>query len=150
MRRHLRIAFSATCGIICLLLIVLSVRSYWQGETVWRISSTRIYTRLASDCGTLSLSRDDKTWGRNLYIQVVAEKDRWHYRAGSASKKLPWFGWRVSAGEVFVRIPYWVVLLGLMLIGAAPWFRWRFTLRTLLIATAVVAIMLGIILALSP
>ena len=34
MRRKVRIAFSVVCGIVCVLLIVLWVRSYWRLDTV--------------------------------------------------------------------------------------------------------------------
>jgi uncharacterized membrane protein YbhN (UPF0104 family) len=48
--RKLRIAFSATCLIVCVLLIVLWVRSYWIVDTIGRIdlrSSDRIMTGLS-------------------------------------------------------------------------------------------------------
>jgi hypothetical protein len=33
-RRYLRIAFSGVCGVVCLLLIVLWVRSYWYCDEI--------------------------------------------------------------------------------------------------------------------
>ena len=35
MARKLRIVFSAVCGIVCVLLVVLSVRSYWRRDCVY-------------------------------------------------------------------------------------------------------------------
>jgi hypothetical protein len=143
--RKLRIAGSIVCGIACALLIALWVRSYWRCDSLTRIGSNRIYTQLFSDCGTLCLSRDDKEFWRDLYVQRVLEKDRWLYGVRAASNHLPMFGWRLLPGEIFVRLPYWLVLLGCTFIAPVPWLRPRFTLRTLLIATTLVAVVLGLI-----
>jgi hypothetical protein len=50
--RNLRIAFSAICGIACVLLIVLWVRSYW----VWDLINTTGYS-VSSFRGHLSLDK---------------------------------------------------------------------------------------------
>src|SRR3954471_1179816 len=40
--RKLRIAFSVTCGLACVLLVVLWVRSYWSSDKLYlRMSTTR-------------------------------------------------------------------------------------------------------------
>ena len=54
--RLLRIAFSAVCGIVCLLLIVLWIRSYWwQDFYSWRLSDNR-FSLTASGRGWILLS----------------------------------------------------------------------------------------------
>jgi hypothetical protein len=52
--RKLRIAWSVVCSIVCVLLIVLWVRSYWIEDSIERISfSQGVISSLQSTYGTL-------------------------------------------------------------------------------------------------
>src|SRR4051794_31716465 len=57
--RYLRIAFSATCLIACVLLIVLWVRSYWRGEFIGRMTPSIFLTRIGSNAGSVYFSYQD-------------------------------------------------------------------------------------------
>jgi hypothetical protein len=137
--RGLRIAWSVWWGILCLLLIVLWVRSYWHMDIVAipsppdRFMSVSYYGRIywskvalgkaASKPGAVdSLSiQDDWTIVQQVIDDLFAD--------GSSH----------SAGHVI-----WV--LGAGALAAFPWAesKWQFSLRTLLIATTLIAVGLGL------
>ena len=130
--RKLRIAFSATCLIACVLLIVLWVRSYW-----W----------LGSVCVAKS-SPAVCVWGDVYYKPLVYNRNPIHIVKHDFGPIYIVSFWN-SDGRIFridgVAIPIWTLILSIAAIAAAPWIRWRFTLRTLLIATTLVAAVLGLI-----
>jgi hypothetical protein len=144
--RKLRIAFSAGCGVVCLLLIALWVRSYVLLDHFIVPLHGRSTTEIYSERGTMLC----------FYFQV--SDYRWHYDAARLptdaprpvlkSRKLPGFAWtRTSPIEAVVIIPFWFPLVTMASLAAATWIRWsrRFSLRTLLIATTLVAVVLGLI-----
>ena len=49
--RSLQIAFSAFCGLMCILLIVLWVRSYWSADQVYGHVSAKKLLHFGSMCG---------------------------------------------------------------------------------------------------
>jgi hypothetical protein len=135
----MRIAFSAVCGISCLLLIVLWVRSYWWRQTFNRLTPNESYQEIASDSGRLSL--------RSQYqpFADVGPID-WEYEAYPPTfLEAPglWFVWNEK--ELSVVIPHWFAMLFTLVLGVLPWLRWRFSLRTLIIATTLIAVVLGLV-----
>ncbi len=133
--RELRIAFSALCGISCVLLIVLWVRSYWWSDGVKVYHAPQRMAQLKSLGASVHASfghySGSETGLRMFSVPVIcipryAEYD-W--------KALP---------ELRVGVPHYVLLPALGAVGAIPWIRWRFTVRTLLIATMLVAAALGL------
>jgi hypothetical protein len=149
MLRKVRVAFSIVCGIVCLLLIVLWVRSYeiqWPKATLpgdfWyshRLPQPepgpRIYVA-ESRKGSIQLSTAswDNGWS------VVAE-----YRKNS----ILGLGFDVRKGptSLWVGIPHWFPILMTAVFSIAPWIHLsrRFSLHTLLIAMTLVAVLLGAI-----
>jgi hypothetical protein len=133
--RKLRIAWSVACGILCLLLIALWVRSYWFIDIV-HLS----HRSLVSMTGRLFVAEHiDRYWSTDL-------------RASIGEPRLHIWGTSYVAGEVFVIpigkqliLPLWFAVSVTSLTSATPWLRWRFSLRTLLIATTLVAVVLGAI-----
>jgi hypothetical protein len=126
--RYLRIAFSATCGIVCLLLIALWVRSYW---VVGFFDQFGTSTSVAFQHGKL----------------VIQPRIRYYPDGLPISGK-----WIQGIVVGSVAMPVWVSILMVFMLGVvpwAPWLRWRFSLRTLLIAMTLVAAGLGLIVALS-
>ncbi len=113
--RKLRIAWSVGCGILCVLLIVLWVRSYGDtqpteiiGVPLWVIDGTiRIY---------------------DPSPPPVPTKDFIFIGDGCIG-----------------RLPIWSLATGVTAFAALPWIRWRFSLRTLIIAITLVAVVLGLI-----
>jgi hypothetical protein len=143
--RYLRIAFSATCLVACVLLIVLWVRSYWWWDTIsWGITSKQGLQASSQSGGTVFQYIDMRGFTLDLY------KWRLHSQQSPDANPMPISGMdEAFAGFLFlngmVAIPYWFLVPVSAVCAAVPWIRWRFTLRTLLIATTLVALVLGVI-----
>jgi len=135
--RKLRIAWSVVCGIACVLLIVLWIRSYsstdgvvWQPTRSWFISSISLTGRICvitgsyenpSEIGSVPATNDPGLLG----------PDSWDFIRD------PEFD--------LVLFPHWFPIALFTAFAAAPWLHWRFSLRTLLIATTLLALGLGLI-----
>jgi hypothetical protein len=152
--RKLRIVFSAMCGVACLLLIVLWVRSYWHFDQFGKVISSRSYFgggALQGQC-LFSYSSNPK------YIAglKVAGVDGWHkgdvlvedwIRATPSAQNQP-FGSLLIRGFKFgksdFRVPHWFLVLLSATCAAVTWPKWsrRFTLRSLLITMTVVVVLL--------
>ena len=159
--RKLRIAFSATCLIACVLLIALWARSYRSKDTVLANLWSRNF-QADSELGRLSfatLSRPmdlgPTRWvivSRPLTATGSHQEVRGPRGSTTSSSKTSPFSVsasRTTTGHVFygVGMPHWFLVLLTGAFSIAPWIRWskRFTLRTLLIATTLVAVVLGLI-----
>ena len=149
--RKLRIAWSVACGIACLLLIVLWVRSYWWEDTLrvpysvarveyFFITSGHglIYSVLylygSSEPGFGIETRAVE--GEALFVDDSTPLRDWH-----------WF--RVVHWQKFtvLYMPHWFPVLVAATLASVPWIhklRFSFSLRALLIATTVVAVALGL------
>ncbi len=151
--RYLRIAFSATCLIACVLLIVLWVRSYWGNDSIAITQSTANYF------GLVTMRTD---------TQIDSGRGRIGGVWNGASGLLTPSAWIIShepladdfesdgfgfefmnspIGRIF-SVPHWFLILMSTTLAAAPWLPWwsnRFGLRTLLITTTLVAVLLGLI-----
>jgi hypothetical protein len=135
--RKLRIAFSATCLIACVLLCVLWVRSYRWSEFL-RIPITDSYgvfgTNFNGQTSVGSLNTIPRKW-------IV---DKWSFDQFAPNGVRQLFGqFGIQKSTVFVPSWFLVVIAGSL--AVAPWIRCRFSLRTLLIATTLVAAVLGVI-----
>ncbi len=135
--RYLRIAFSATCGIACVLLIALWVRSYFRVDDLSyrdrNISSLR---------GVLFFN------GQVFLDETTDESDSSEFKLFRYTLLL-WSNASHDAGVIGdeLAIPDWVLVGSTSLIGVLPWIQWsnRFSLRTLLIAITLVAVLLGLV-----
>jgi hypothetical protein len=141
--RYLRIAFSATCLIACVLLIALWVRSYWWMDTTGFIADhilASIRGRLLWDTPLKVVARPGSP---SLATYATA-------RFGG-TYTLPLDGILVTPGPGGTGIAIWIPALLAAILTAIPWMglKWRFSLRTLLIATTLVAVVLGLIVWLS-
>jgi hypothetical protein len=137
--RKLRIALSAVCGIVCLLLVVLWVRSYWWADTLKGGVYRPVVLFLHSSNGRIALLRvanSNPSW-RALSDRPSAQSSGLH---GAPM----WQYGKKPNGEWYVVVPQWFPVLVTGTLVAAPWLRWRFSLRTLLIATTLVAVGLGV------
>ena len=137
--RYLRIAFSAVCGMACVLLVVLWVRSYFRYDTIGRSSRTGS-VQIASSHGVVF-----------IYVAFppgppLPLETRWY----SSSLPQPGIGFiedTATASDTTLHLPYWV-LVGLsgVVTGLTSIVQlYRFSLRTLLIAATLVAVVLGLI-----
>jgi hypothetical protein len=142
--RTLRIALSAVCGVLCLLLIALWVASY--GDTP---KSFHAYTiQISWSNGILGLFTpyyDYELEDVVTYSMPPRKSYTIDYPVDVLGHKLFWSQWRLW----IIRVPFWTPVTISVILAAFPWLRWRFSLRTLLIATTLVAVALGIIIALS-
>ena len=136
--RNLRIAFSSTCGIACVLLIGLWVRSYTWHDYVKRLNGNSM-SELSVLTGSIEVSRAGPFPDSNY------RTERHSFRANGSR---PDFLWDTSGGLWRIRFPIWLLIVVCSTMTAIPWISWRFSLRTLLIATTLVAVVLGLIVAL--
>jgi hypothetical protein len=142
--RKLRIAWSVGCGIACVLLIVLWVRSYWWQDILRKgipaISNSGFYSGL----GTLKIGfrwqpldpifQPPPTLETHPFTPALLAKV-----AGTGG-----FGTHRTRSTLTIRFPHWFAVFVIGVVAAVPWVR-RFTLRTLLIATTLAAMVLGLI-----
>lgn len=145
MLRHLRIAVSVACGLCCVLVILLWVRSYRKLDGVfWPITNVHA---IEVDClmGRVMFHVIDKT-----PLSVWAPSKFKHYEMQEGWSKhftSSVLGFYFQRGPLRVDVPYWFMLLALASMAAVSWpsrIEWRFSVRTLLIATTVVAVLLGL------
>jgi hypothetical protein len=171
--RKLRIAFSVTCGIACVLLILFWVRSYsfddeftadvWNtkfglgsklGRVTLSVSRHMIAPGLRWHVGTRRLQTDEPnfTWKAPVSSGIAQflthiDPDWWKEDRGYERT----YGFGIARGAparfVIVSMPHWFPILLATAAAISPWITWtrRFSLRTLLIGTTLVAIALGLI-----
>jgi hypothetical protein len=141
MRFHkLRIAWSVVCGIACVLLVVLWVRSYSFVDSVTYRSKNTL--GVVSRTGSLCFASVDGAIGKGFSFG----SERLQF---IQTNLLPHntFEWRTVAPTMTVIfVPHWSVVITLGVLCAATMIPWsnHFSLRTLLIATTVVAVVLGL------
>ena len=139
--RKLRIAFSALCGIISLLLIALWVRSYWHCDRFsmqWGNASHILGA--VSTRGLLAIGEGDATTPLKERFAISSTSAR---ATNLETNDIGFRGKRFGVGDWFLTMPYWFPVLLLVVSAALPWN--RFSLRTLLIAMTLVAALLGAI-----
>jgi hypothetical protein len=137
--RYLRIAFSATCLIACVLLIVLWVRSYSVSDQIYRVDVTgderprHDAKFIGANHGTIHFTNMDlplpesSGWQLALGVPYVHDTNQ--------------FEWIVREELTSIVLPFWVLVAPMVLITAGsayPWICRRFSLRTLLVATTLV------------
>lgn len=136
----LKISWTAVCGMCCVLLLVLWIRSCWRSDEVTRVSSKRIVRVISSD-GQLYASYDG-----NLKGAIPASRGTtWHYLEGRPFElRREWFA---ADGRARFCFPLGPPTIAFALVGVIPWVRLstRFTVRTLLLVTTVAAVVLGLI-----
>jgi hypothetical protein len=141
--RKLRIAVSVTCGIACVLLIVLWVRSYWKWDTLASRLPTGSNLVLTSWGGDFSVGIDHQP-GPFAPTEAL-EFDSRLKSSWTRDESERGFGIHRGPTYLIIASPAWFWVLTGVLLSGAPWIRKRFSLRTLLIATALVAVVLGLI-----
>jgi hypothetical protein len=139
--RYLRITFSAAAGVLCMLLIVLWVRSfsYWD-DAVLRISSKAIHPISAEGRIIIWIQPTTVKWRFRLDTDPISIH---HLVSGERG---PWLsiGFWPSGPTIWVAHCVLVMVAGACAI--TPWCPVRFSLRSLLIGTTATAAILGVIL----
>jgi hypothetical protein len=145
--RKLRIAWSVFWGLVAVLLIVLSVRSFWCGYDLIASDAKNGFV-LFAERGVIGVTSPGlPRWSRTELIpETFIPGKRAHYKAPGFT------GFYVGSDPtgptyLLIQIPLWFVVLFVTAVSALPSIRWskRFTLRTLLIATTLVAVVLGLV-----
>jgi hypothetical protein len=160
--RKLRIAWSVACGVICLLLILLWVRSYFRLDRIeWRFSRGIMSNSFRGQLGiswikyrsALPAEFQGITF-RSSPIVPGPNGTKVNYNDGSGRPLPSLLGFKSSWISAPVRrrvstfvTPYWFPTLLSGIVASISLWRssLRFSLRTMLIATTLVAVMLGII-----
>ena len=149
--RKLRIAFSAACGILCLLLIVLWVRSI----TTYDYAQGTVFPQLAPNGKLRATHLTIHSYGNVLSViwatdSTATKFPPWRYgsrptRTLRESWKLTYLPHDGNLGGMQLQSPYWLLVVAIGVFAASPWIpiRRRFSLRTLLIGMTVVAVLLG-------
>jgi hypothetical protein len=143
--RYLRIAFSAGCGALCLLLIALWAWSYTIRDVIyWPEKSIAMEINSLSGHVVLMVQSLQQAGGEFPPFRTEHSAIAGH-RTLLFNHDVLGFLLRRQADLTRIDIPFWFLLLTSVAITSAPWLRekWRFSVRTLLIATTVVAAVLG-------
>ena len=147
--RKLRIAWSMGCAILCLLLVVLWVRSYANRDmTRGVIGSNGLHLNATSLRGEIAIAFDYWSGKPHAWIfETVSNPENMVsvFPTAKGKRPLSWIGfrWLVTSSLVVIVLPNCFLASIAAALAAAPWLRWRFSLRTLLIVTTLVAILLG-------
>ncbi len=150
--RYVRIVFSATCLIACVLLIVLWVRSYWRNDvcSIGVHSSQELgFDSIWGELGLLTMPKTLGTNGWHVASYPIEPDTTFPILKEDMTPIDSTFGFRfiASANMSAAFIPYWFLTLLSAILATAPWLPRRFSLRTLLIATTLIAVVLGLIVA---
>lgn len=137
--RKLRITWSVVCGVPCVLLLVLWVRSYWRWDFI-QYEGVVVTREATAQNGFVFFSE-----------QYTQSKGRW--RLGSAAQDYPaelrphfaidWYD--NSPKDIGFVFPLWLLILPFAILAMAPWISWKFNIRQLLAITAVFALLLGLL-----
>jgi hypothetical protein len=144
MLHKLRIAFTSVCGIVCLLLIVLWVRSQSNTEKLFLQYDATRGLRVIVGAGRIQIEPS----AERLWIETSTgfSTSTWIEPTHSRLNDEPTtFDFATLSFDAAKSAPLWCPVLSLAASAAIPWLRWRFSLRTLLIATTLVAFVLGAI-----
>jgi hypothetical protein len=123
--RKLRILWSVLCGLACVLLIVLWVRSYWRTEEV--------FGPLA---GPYNLGIDSMRGRLTCHVGSKVRLAKWQYMSGPLGnvdwhefeKRIPHWSFGPMPGpaatdETALIVPHWFYALVSALLTFAPWIR---------------------------
>jgi hypothetical protein len=146
-----RIVFSAVCGIVFLLLIVLWVRSFRWIDSIHGTGYPKEFW-CESLCGELGLLVLTEQGGRPKNLRFFSRPPELvtYYANGLYDDWPTPFSTALGIRWTLVRgfglvIPCWMPVVFMGTLATIPWIPWsrRYSLRTLLILTTLVAVLLG-------
>jgi glucan phosphoethanolaminetransferase (alkaline phosphatase superfamily) len=142
--RYLRILWTIFCGIACVLLIVLWVRSYWRADGFIRFSNGGGMLGIESASGILHpfFNEPRRVGGNWEWVNERFDGEQKNFKHHIFE-----FDDSEYPTELHLYVAHWLCALSFAVLSAIPWIPWskRFTLRTLLTATTLVAVVLGLI-----
>ena len=139
--RKLRITWSVGCGIACLLLLVLWIRSYTRHDGIWGRFSDTYGFHLSSHEGRIQFQRIPFFLYGAIPWQLALNQP---IETTSPRKVFNRFEYLSPGFGLFIAVPTWFLAVTTCLLATLSWLPiWRFRLRTLLIAITLVALLLG-------
>ncbi len=153
---YLRIAFTAFCGVMAVLLLVFWVRSYWRSDLVAAVVSKSTFFTVGSNRGTLTVGKGKNAPGYfngrwEIEVNVVVNPRARRLEDSPVYRGAFGFGIaQVPTAFFTIGMPYWSFVALAVVLATLPWVRrlpWstQFSLRTLLLACTAVAVVLGLI-----
>src|SRR4051812_15473851 len=142
--RELRIAWSVACGIACVPLIFLWVRSYYTCDLIIRLPARGPRFGLVSIEGRVHLfGRFERPASRVQLLSLPVEEVSMNKDVFMSNKAV----FRIASNSPRFDATYGLLIALVAPLGIVPWVEWSrgFTLRTLLIVTTLVAVVLGAI-----
>ncbi|MEX2309518.1 MAG: hypothetical protein WD738_18095 [Pirellulales bacterium] len=152
--RKVRIAFSVLCGIFCLLLVAMWMRSYSKNDDLRGMVGQRVFNvqSLRGELGIGLWAWQFRPIQWRVSSETVDESFERLWPPVKDKRPLSIIGirWQKFPNDMtmFV-IQFWALALVSAAIAATPWIFWRFRLRTLLIGMTLVAVVLGVAVATS-
>ncbi len=153
--RKLRITWTVFCGIACVLLIALWVRSQRSVDLFFAPIGGKWCLMMGSIPGACGVSIVNNSGSPvdPVWRSESTTSDKWWNEMGKNGRP---FSSRVWGGFLYAHkssntgiiIPYWFLIPVALCLSAIPWIpqlRFRFSLLTLLIATTLVAVVLGLV-----
>jgi hypothetical protein len=148
--RKLRITWTVCCGIACMLLVVLWVRSYWRTDVVWKHNGRNTYMISSRSSGIMLVTLPGKEGTFNWSYETRASNNT---RSPVRTPTYSMWGFQYKdetdtlAKILFVPSWFTFLLLAALTVVTSPWklVSCRFSLRTLLIAITAIGVMLGLI-----
>lgn len=146
-----RIVLSVFCGVLCLLLVGLWVRSYWTGYVIEGCHGGN-FTYLETGRGTIYYERAyplalQQKWKVFQLPDEDFEKQSTRLETWRYKRLGPGVSWCVVDVVTNIAISIWLPTLLSLVLACFPWFPWsnRFSLCTLMIFTTFVSLVLGLI-----
>jgi hypothetical protein len=142
--RKLRIAWSVGCGILCLLLIVLWVRSLRAEDRLSGHFDTSFGFRIYSSRGCIVCYAPNMPFQpSNVPWHLAIGSEYWLGESDPRIASVPKLHYHRE--EMWATLPHWFLLGTCVTFATVPWLPYRYSLRTLLIATTLVAVLLWLI-----
>jgi hypothetical protein len=155
--RKLRITWSAACGITCVVLIALWMRSLDTYDD-WRRCDGNTLLNIQSYRGELGIGRwpfaHSIPWRKTVSTFDEPAPRLWSPMKDQAPLSYVGIRWQTMPPMNLFAIRYWSPVLLSTALTVLPWLpslrllRWQFSLRTLLIVMSIIAAGLGLIMCL--
>lgn len=141
MWKFLKVAVTAVSLLLCVVLIVLWVRSYYRWDSVGIRFDDRLFNFVSFDgMAATIIYGEDPLWGADeiwIYEQLEIER--------TEAREPPWHFSSTRDFPLVAVAPNWFLVTILATIAAFPWIKSCFSLRTLFIVMTLFAIFFGMI-----
>src|SRR5262245_26406419 len=127
----LRIAWSVWWGIVCVLFVVLWVRSYWIIDSLrFHVSGSRYFHVQSVEGHVVFLSLSKAFQWRISHVPILLFEGNDPYTTavtGSSNSIALW----APTDRILPAVPHGCLVIAIVILGVLPWLSWSFSLRTL-------------------